>query len=402
MGELETSAMVNRRQGQGQGQGQGIGRALLTVCFGASLAVTGFSNAGSPLASSEDAESVARTAEVARALARDVTGAKGAILGALMFYDPIQDIAGGVDGAAYGPGDRAWVEAALGVYDLYRQIGGEAGSRRYLFRRDTDRVFVGVVGGTGHWHPSVEAGQAAFLRLLVGASRALPKSLRQAALRGSDRSLGPVVQDLVAVLSEPGKVLMIPAGASRELRLDEAWHVVGTAGLDVSSAPTGEGGVIATVRRGAGDSIGAQAILAFKKGHRFSANEAIDVAVAGEARARGLGDGTATEAPGSATPDRLDPRQPAPVPGAIATSGETRRYTISIPATGGYRIQSAGPSDVAASLKDPDGAVIASDDDGGVGYNFNFEATLEAGDYTLEVVHCCAGTGPFSLTVSPK
>jgi len=46
--------------------------------------------------------------------------------------------------------------------------------------------------------------------------------------------------------------------------------------------------------------------------------------------------------------------------------------------------------------------VLARDDDGGEGYNFNLQATLQAGDYTVEVVHCCAGTGPFSIVVAPK
>ena len=397
MKKPETGRAGNRRR-------QAAGRGLWALCLGASLALTGPVGGGVALASPEVGDRIAKTAEAALAMARELASAEAAILGVLMFYDPARDLAGGVDGVAYGPGDRAWVEAALGVYDLYRQIGGEAGGKRYLFRRAPDRVFVGVEGGSGHWHPTIEEGQGAFLRLLARSSRALPESLRLAALRGADRSLGPVARDLVAVLAEPDRVLLVPEGASRSLRIDEAWHAVGTSGLFVSAAPTGEGGLVATVRRAPGESAGPQAVLAFQEGRRFTANETIEVAVGAEA-GPGVGpaaDAAAPSAAGTPPPDRLDPRNQAPVHDGIATSGETRRYTISIPSAGGYKIRSTGPSDVVGQLTGPDGAVIARDDDSGAGYNFILEATLEAGDYTLEVIHCCAGTGPFAVTVSTK
>lgn len=380
------------------------GRGLLMICLGTSLALAGMLGGGPALASSEAADRAARTAEAALAMARDMAGAGGSVpgatLGPLMFYDPVQDLAGGVDGAAYGPGDRAWVEAALAVYDLYRQIGGEAGDRRYLFRRDQDRVFVGVEGGSGHWHATVEAGQAGFLGLLARSSRALPETLRLAVSRGAARPFGPLAAELVTVLSQPGGVLLIPNGAARTLHVEEAWHAVGTSGLAVSAAPTGQGGLVATVRPRPGPLNGPQAILTFREGHRFTASETIEVAVGSRADSGPGADATPTRA--TIRPDRLDPRNPAPVPDDIAASGETRRYAISVPSAGHYKISSAGPSDIVGQLKGADGAVITRDDDGGDGYNFTLEATLEAGDYTLEVIHCCAGTGTFALSVTAR
>jgi hypothetical protein len=387
-----------------RGRRKATGRGFLTFCLGSSLALAGWPGGESALASSETADRIARTAETALATAREMAGAEaaapGAILGALMFYDPVQDLAGGVDGAAYGPSDRAWVEAALAVYDLYRQIGGESGDRRYLFRRDGDRVFVGVEGGAGHWRASVEEGQAGFLGLLARSSRALPESLRLAVSQGADRPLGALAADLVVALSKPGGVLLIPRGAARTVRVEEAWHAVGTAGLAVSAVPTGKGGLVATVRPRPGPHTGPQAIVTFRRGRRFTASETIEVAVGTDAGSGTGGDAAATRA--TARPDHLDLGNPAPVPDGIAASGETRRYAISVPAAGGYRITSSGPSDIVGQLTGPDGAVIARDDDGGLGYNFTLEANLEAGDYTLEVIHCCAGTGPFALTVTTK
>lgn len=381
---------------------QEVGRGLLVFCLGAGMALAGLPGAGPALAASPTVDRVARTAEAALAKARASVGATGAILGATMFYDPVQDVAGGVDGAAYGPGDRTWVEAALGVYDLYRQIGGEAAVKNYLFRRDPDRVFVGIEGGSGHWHPTIEDGQAAFLRLLARSSRALPESLRRAALQGTDRALGSVVDDLITVLDDPGKVLLLPAGGSRTLKIDEAWHAVGTSGLSVSAVQTGDGGLVATVHRGAGETNGPEAILAFRDGRRFTASETMEVAVGLGTGSGSAPDRSATAGQGIPRPDRLDPTSAAPVRDGIISSGETRRYTISIPSVGGYTISSTGPSDIAGRLTGPDGVVIVGDDDGGAGYNFNLEATLQPGDYTLEVIHCCAGTGPFALSVTTK
>jgi hypothetical protein len=376
-----------------------LGEWVLGFGLGSGIAAASLLFGGPTMASSEVADRIANTAEVARAMARELATDKASVLGALMFYDPVQDLAGGVDGATYGPGDRAWVEAALGVYDLYRQIGGEPGQIRYLFRRDPDRVFVGIEGGAGHWHASIEEGQAGFLRLLARSSRALPETVRLSILRGVNRPLAPIAEEIVTILNEADKVLMIPAGGSRSLRIDEAWQAIGTQGLSVLTSPTGKGGVVATVRRAPGETHDAQSILVFREGRRFGASETIEVAV-GNGIEAGPTDAPAAEA--TRIPGRLDIQDPAPLNDGIISSGETRRYTISIPSAGEYKFRSTGPSDVAGQLKGPDGTVVIRDDDGGAGYNFNLEATLEPGDYTLEVSHCCAGTGPFALTVSPK
>ena len=38
--------------------------------------------------------------------------------GTTLFYDPIEDIAGSVDGAFYNQTDKNWAKAALTIYDL--------------------------------------------------------------------------------------------------------------------------------------------------------------------------------------------------------------------------------------------------------------------------------------------
>ena len=320
-----------------------------------------------------------------------------------MFYDPRQDIAGGVDGAGYGPGDRAWVEAALAVYDLFRQIGGEAPSRRYLFKRGAGGVFVGVEGGAGHWHDTVGHGQAAFLRLLVRDSQALPDRLRLAALRQDDGALGAMVDDITTTVSAPGGVLLIAPGATGILRFVGAGHAIGTSGLSVSTRPDGKGGLTVAVARAPGGTTRPQAVLAFPDGRHFTPSETVEVASLADAAAGGgTKTGPTDPVAEAARPDRLDVSNGTPVLDRIIDSGETRQYTVSITTGGVYEFLSEGPSDVLAQLKAPDGSVLARNDDGGAGYNFKLEATLQPGDYTLEVGHCCAGTGPFSLSLLPR
>ena len=372
------------------------GWCLMAICLGSTVGFAGMLDAAR---ASEPATAIAGTASTALALGTETANEAVKFLGALMFYDPVQDLAGAIDEAPFGPGDRAWVEAALAVYDLYRQIGGEAGTKRYLFKRAPNRVFVGVEGGPGHWHESVSEGQAAFLRLLARSSRTMPESLRLAALLRADQPLGPVVEDLASALAVPDKILLISPGGTRSLRLDDAWQVVATSGLAVSGVPNGDGGMVASITRAAGEIMGPQAVLAFPKGRRFTASNTIEVAIDSET----VSSPTADAGPlSTAAPQRLDPVNNAPITDRITTSGETRRYMISIPSTGDYKIVSTGPSDIVGSLKDPTGAILAGDDDGGSGYNFSLEAALEPGDYTLEVAHCCAGTGFFTLKVVPK
>jgi hypothetical protein len=393
MTRRETNFTRRRRRG-------GVaGRCLMAICLGSTVGFAGMLDAAR---ASEPANAIAGTASTALALGTETANEAVKFLGALMFYDPVQDLAGAIDEAPFGPGDRAWVEAALAVYDLYRQIGGEAGTKRYLFKRAPNRVFVGVEGGSGHWHESVSEGQAAFLRLLARSSRTMPESLRLAALLRADQPLGPVVKDLAAALAVPDKILLISPGGTRSLRLDDAWQVVATSGLAVSGVPNGDGGMVASITRAAGEIMGPQAVLAFPKGRRFTASNTIEVAIDSETVSSPTADAGPPSTAAAAAPQRLDPVNNAPISDRITTSGETRRYMISIPSTGDYKIVSTGPSDIVGSLKDPTGAILAGDDDGGSGYNFSLEAALEPGDYTLEVAHCCAGTGFFTLKVVPK
>jgi len=376
--------MAARAPGTGRTVGRGTAALALGLCL-----------AAAPAGAQSGTELLRASAATAFELGQASVDGNKRVLGSLLFYDPREDIAGGVDGAAYGPGDRAWVEAALAVYDLYRQVGGERPSRRFLFRRLEDRVFYGVDGGIGHWHDGVASGQAGFFRMLVRSSTGLPERLRAAALRQDGTLLGPMVDDLARTLSGADPVLLIGPGSSETLHFANAGYAVGTAGLAVNAEPGADGGLTATVRRSSDDAKGPQAVLAFPADRRFTPSEAVTVAVSDTAQDGRPRQDQPTD-PGQ-RPSHLGGTAGSSLDDRIAGSGEVRTYTVDIPANGRYAFHSDGPSDVTAQLIGPEGQVLARDDDGGSGYNFRISADLGAGSYTLEVRHCCNGTGPYTV-----
>jgi len=337
-----------------------------------------------------DAATATTVREDAERILDDRAGT-GEVLGTVMFYDAGEDLAGGEGGRPYGPGDRAWAEQCLRIYDLYRQLGGEKPEGRLRFRRDGDRYFIAVAGAPGRWFETPEAALSDLLRLLLARSTAVPESLVGIARAvPADASLSTLAAALDEALSGTGGPIVLDPGASQTLRFDAADIAVGTAGLDVRSSPLEDGGVTVRVAAAPGAE-GRQSVLGFREGKRFRPVAAREVTVR---------DGAAPRSSGQAAPA---PAAPIPLRDGVAAEigqgGETVHFTI--PATEGGRIavSSAGPSDLEAVLRAADGTVIAQDDDGGDGYNFALEADLPAGAYTLEVRHCCAGTGPFTLTV---
>lgn len=327
------------------------------------------------------------------ALARPALGG-AAVLGTMMFYDPAADLAGGEGGLPYGPGDRDWVERGLAIYDLYRQLGGEKPDGRLRFRRDGDRYFLAVAAAPGRWFESDEAALSDLLRLLLSRSETVPDryaTVARAARPGAP--LADMAAALDAVRDDGDAPVLLSPGETRTLAFDDADIAVGTKGLDVMSRVQKNGGIEAAVSATAGAEAGRETVLGFREGQRFRAVAEREVTVR---------DGTAEPSATQSGPTRVVAARVPLQDGTAATisaRGETLRYALPVSEGGRIAVSSNGPSDVEAVLKRADGSVVARDDDGGAGYNFLLEADLQAGEYTLEVRHCCAGTGNFSLTV---
>lgn len=87
---------------------------------------------------------------------------------------------------------------------------------------------------------------------------------------------------------------------------------------------------------------------------------------------------------------------------SISSAGEQDLYTFDVLAAGQHTIDTKGSTDVVMSLFGPNSttALIATDDDGGIGKNARIIASLSAGNYIAQVRHFDqAGIGNYSVRV---
>ena len=95
----------------------------------------------------------------------------------------------------------------------------------------------------------------------------------------------------------------------------------------------------------------------------------------------------------------------SPQEGALGTDGDADRFRLDITGPTSVAIYTRGGVDTGALLYDPDGELIAYDDDGGEGPNFRIDAILfRRGTYLLKIVSSHPGfTGSYTLhaTVEP-
>jgi hypothetical protein len=90
----------------------------------------------------------------------------------------------------------------------------------------------------------------------------------------------------------------------------------------------------------------------------------------------------------------------APAEGSIGAHEETDRYRFTVTETGRYIVQTSGNTDVVMSLLGPDSetALVAFDDDSGLGVNARIERELTPASYTVQIRHYRpTGTGAYQV-----
>lgn len=106
----------------------------------------------------------------------------------------------------------------------------------------------------------------------------------------------------------------------------------------------------------------------------------------------------------SVEPVLLELNSATPTEGQIGVPGEEDVYQFAAAAAGRYVIETGGNADVVMKLFGPDSrtALIAEDDDGGVGFNSRIAAALAAGRYFVQIRHYnrASGTGAYSVAVT--
>ena len=67
--------------------------------------------------------------------------------------------------------------------------------------------------------------------------------------------------------------------------------------------------------------------------------------------------------------------------GQLETGGDVDYFRVEVTASGELIVHTTGSLDTKGQLEDSAGAVLASDDDGGDGYNFRLAHAVRAGTY---------------------
>ena len=89
--------------------------------------------------------------------------------------------------------------------------------------------------------------------------------------------------------------------------------------------------------------------------------------------------------------------------GQIETGGDVDYFRVQVTASGELTVHTTGSLDTKGQLEDSAGAVLASNDDGGEGYNFRIAHTVSAGTYYIKVEGFDASaTGSYTIHASVR
>ena len=307
-----------------------------------------------------------------------------------------------VEGADLNEADRELLAAARRLFALYRDIGGKVDGRALLFQRTRGGLFVAREGMTGALSGSLGVGMGSALLALARSDTSLPEPA------------AAWVRNLAAGLAQPGK--SPPPFPIARLPRDEA-TVITLSGPEIAGAGAdpilaGPPGSMINIISNTGGQIRARAVLpastppGFSKLYLYRAGNALspiadfDIAVGASTAgagnpARGVDDFGA--AASSATPLLRPGERQASRNGQITAAGDVDMFSLNVTSAGMLAVNSRGSSDVSARLLDRRGNAIASNDDGGGGYNFALRAPVSPGQYLLSVKHCCGGGGNYHI-----
>ena len=183
-------------------------------------------------------------------------------------------------------------------------------------------------------------------------------------------------------------VLSVPAN------IEAAIGPQGTA-AELTKLPDGQKKL--TLRQSAGGATGVQEVLLFAEGNRLQPAARQKILIVPKA---GLGAGQNRLTNAAAAKDAEDPQTLAigqSLEGNLAP-GQIQRYSLSVGKEESVQIHTQGGTDVLARLYTKDGTLIRADDDSGKNYNAALKQTgLPAGTYTLEISHCCGGSGGYRV-----
>ena len=153
--------------------------------------------------------------------------------GTTLFYDPIKDIAGSVDGAFYNQIDKNWAKTALIIYDFYRGLGGEALQKTIYFRHKDDSFLITISGQNNVWHVSPEKALSFFLFNLFDQSDILSRHHLSGMPRTHREHSAPIKVQLTKLIQSAKIPPTLNAGKVLEIQLPKSEIAIGGNGLNV-------------------------------------------------------------------------------------------------------------------------------------------------------------------------
>ena len=313
--------------------------------------------------------------------------------GTTLFYDPIKDIAGSVDGAFYSQKDKNWAKAALTIYDFYRGLGGEALQKTIYFKRKDGSFLITISGQNNVWHASADKALTFFLFNLLDQSDVLSGHHLSGVSRTPNEHLAPIKVQLTKFIQSAKIPPTLNAGKVLELLLPKSEIAIGGNGLNVREYKTTTDGISAKVLVSSDAKPGLNSVFGFSSKTKFrpSSVAVVNVIANGE-------EGSSQKHKMKRGTEEIALLSRGQEKHYKINNAEEKRFKFSLTSSSTVRLKSRGPTDVVGAIFTKKGEIILSDDDSGRNYNFAIHQKLPPGDYILSVRHCCFGEGPFSLT----
>ena len=313
--------------------------------------------------------------------------------GTTLFYDPIADIAGSVDGAFYNQTDKNWAKAALTIYDFYRGLGGEALQKTIYFRYKDDSFLITISGENNVWHVSADKALTFFLFNLLDQSNVLSRPRLSVVPRTTKEYFAPINAQLKKLIQSTKIPPTLNAGKVLELQLPKSDIAIGGNGLNVGEYKTITNGVSAKVTASSDAKPGLNSVFGFSSKIKFrpSSVAVVNVIANGE-------EGSSQKHKMKRGTEEVTLLLRGQEKHYKINNSEEKRFKFSLTSSSTVHLKSRGPTDVVGAILTKKGKIILSDDDSGGNYNFAIRQKLPPGDYILNVKHCCFGEGPFSLT----
>ena len=189
--------------------------------------------------------------------------------GTTLFYDPIKDIAGSVDGAFYNQTDKNWAKAALKIYDFYRGLGGEALQKTIYFRHKDDSFLITISGQNNVWHVSADKALSFFLFNLLDQSDVLSRHHLSGVPRTPKEHFAPIKVQLTKLIRSAKIPPTLNAGKVLEIQLPKSEIAIGGNGLNVGEYKTTIYGISAKVMASSDAEPGLNSVFGFSSKTKF-------------------------------------------------------------------------------------------------------------------------------------